>query len=114
MKELAHMLCLPCSEGAVPMPENQCRRLLENLPGWQLVSVDQILRLQRTFTFPDFKNALAFTRRIGELAEAEQHHPEILTAWGKVTVTWWTHSLKGLHMNDFIMAARTSELETHQ
>jgi 4a-hydroxytetrahydrobiopterin dehydratase len=114
MKELAHMLCIPSSEGTPPMQEKQCRRILENLPGWQLITVDETLRLQRSFSFPDFKSAIAFTRQVGELAEAEQHHPEILTAWGKVTVTWWTHSVNGLHMNDFIMAARTSEIETHQ
>jgi 4a-hydroxytetrahydrobiopterin dehydratase len=108
MKELAHMVCIP-PEGAAAMTENQCRRILESLPEWNIVVIERVMRLQRTFFLPDFSNALAFTMKVGEIAEAEQHHPEILTAWGKVTVTWWTHSLNGLHMNDFIMAARTSE-----
>lgn len=111
MKELAHMLCMPVSEGSSAMTENQCRRLLDNLSGWQLINLGGTSKLQRTFSFPDFRSALDFTVQTGEIAETEQHHPEILTAWGKVTVTWWTHSLNGLHMNDFIMAARTGELE---
>jgi 4a-hydroxytetrahydrobiopterin dehydratase len=108
MKDIAHMLFTPV-EGAAAMPENQCRRILENLPEWKLSDAGGILKLQRTFTFPDFRSALAFTAKVGDLAEAAGHHPEILTAWGKATVTWWTHSLEGVHMNDFIMAARTSE-----
>ena len=71
---------------------------------------DGIKRLERVFKFPDFAQALAFTDKVGELAEAEGHHPAILTEWGKVTVTWWTHKVKGLHRNDFIMAAKTDPL----
>jgi len=69
-----------------------------------------VRRLERVFTFPDFAAALAFTNRVGATAEAEDHHPALLTEWGRVTVTWWTHSIKGLHRNDFIMAARTDAL----
>jgi len=68
--------------------------------------------LQRTFSFPDFRKALTFTNQVGELAEVEGHHPKLVTEWGKVTVVWWTHSLQGLHSNDFLMAAKTSELFT--
>jgi 4a-hydroxytetrahydrobiopterin dehydratase len=69
-----------------------------------------IKRLERTFRFDNFAQALAFTDRVGEQAEEEGHHPALLTEWGKVTVTWWTHKIKGLHQNDFIMAARTDGL----
>ena len=110
MKELNHMLCVPCPDGSHPMLDTQCRRLLEYVPGWELATIENMTRLQRTFTFPDFSMALAFTNRVGELAETEQHHPELVTGWGKVRVSWWTHSVKGLHMNDFIMAARTGGL----
>lgn len=110
MKGLIHMLCIPLSSISRPMPDAQCRRLIKNIPEWELVRIENMIRLRCTFTFPDFNKALAFTNSIGELAEAEQHHPELITAWGKVTVTWWTHSVKGVHMNDFIMAARTGEL----
>jgi 4a-hydroxytetrahydrobiopterin dehydratase len=110
MKELNNMLCIPCNTGSTPMLAAQCRRLLENIPGWEMAIVDNIIRLRRTFTFPDFMTALAFTNNVGELAEEEQHHPELITGWGKVTVNWWTHSIKGVHINDFIMAARTEAL----
>lgn len=110
MNGIDNMLCIPCPEGSTSILEAQCRRLLKNIPGWELVTVDNMIRLHRTFIFPDFKKALAFTNSIGELAEAEQHHPELITEWGKVNVFWWTHSVKGVHMNDFIMAARTEAL----
>ena len=107
MKGLNDMLCIPHTSVSRSMLEAQCRRLINNIPGWELIRVDNMMRLRCTFTFPDFRKALAFTNSVGELAEAEQHHPELITEWGKVTVTWWTHSVKGVHMNDFIMAART-------
>ncbi|TPW09733.1 MAG: pterin-4-alpha-carbinolamine dehydratase [Halothiobacillaceae bacterium] len=66
--------------------------------------------LSRTFIFPNFVEALAFTHKVGQLAEHEGHHPALLTEWGKVTVTWWTHKIKGLHVNDFVMAAKTDQL----
>ena len=110
MNGLDHMLCVPCPAGSVQMPNAQCQRLLNNLPGWELVTVEQSVRLRRTFTFADFSEALAFTNRVGGLAEAEGHHPELVTKWGAVTVSWWTHSVKGVHLNDFIMAARTGAL----
>jgi len=68
------------------------------------------MQLSREFDFRDFAQALAFTNRVGEIAEAEDHHPAILTEWGKVSVTWWSHKIKGLHKNDLIMAARTDEV----
>lgn len=110
MNGLDHMLCIPCPAGSAPMPDAQCQRLLNSLPGWELATVDKSVRLRRTFAFKDFNEALAFTNRIGGLAEAEGHHPELLTGWGSVTVSWWTHSVKGVHLNDFIMAARTGAL----
>ena len=84
--------------------------LKPQLPDWQIIEVDGIQRLQRSFKFKNFSQALEYTNRVGELAEMEDHHPAILTEWGKVTVTWWTHKIKGLHRNDFIMAARTDSL----
>jgi 4a-hydroxytetrahydrobiopterin dehydratase len=68
------------------------------------------MRLERAFKFKDFAEALAFTIKVGEIAEAEGHHPALLTEWGRVTVTWWTHKIRGLHRNDFIMAAKTDHL----
>jgi len=80
------------------------------IPDWQPLVVNGELQLRREFVFRNFKEGLAFTNRLGELAEAEFHHPAILLEWGKVTVSWWTHKIGGLHRNDFIMAARTDGL----
>ena len=74
------------------------------------VELDGIKRLRRVFAFDDFAQALEFTKKVGELAEEEGHHPALLTEWGGTTVTWWTHKITGLHRNDFIMAAKTNEL----
>jgi len=80
------------------------------VPQWVLVEREGIQRLERVFSFSDFARALAFTNAVGVLAEEEGHHPALLTEWGRVTVTWWTHKIRGLHQNDFIMAAKTDEL----
>ena len=110
MNGLAHMLCMPCPAESAPMPEAQCLRLLQNLPGWEVATVENSVRLRRTFVFADFSEALAFTNRVGGLAEAEGHHPELITRWGEVRVSWWTHAILGVHLNDFIMAARCDAL----
>ena len=111
MNELKNKSCVPCSEGAGPMSPSKIKELLEFIPEWEVATDEGVSRLQRTFMFPDFKSAITFTNQVGELAEAEQHHPKLVTEWGKVTVIWWTHSVKGLHMNDFIMAGKTNELK---
>lgn len=110
MEDLKQMKCVPCRGGEPPLAEAEVAALQPQVPDWQVLSVDGVQRLQRTFKFKNFAQALAFTDQVGELAEAEDHHPSLLTEWGKVTVTWWTHKIKGLHHNDFIMAARTNEL----
>jgi 4a-hydroxytetrahydrobiopterin dehydratase len=80
------------------------------IPDWEMVEQDGIKVLKRTFKFKNFKEALDFTGKVGEIAEQENHHPSILTEWGKATVTWVTHKIKGLHENDFAMAAKTDAL----
>ena len=110
MDTLVGMKCVACQRGAPTVTDAEIAEYQPQVPDWQLVERDGIKRLERTFKFPDFVEALAFTNRVGELAEAEAHHPAILTEWGKVTVTWWTHKIKGLHRNDFIMAAKTDQL----
>jgi 4a-hydroxytetrahydrobiopterin dehydratase len=80
------------------------------IPDWQMIDRDGIPRLERVFKFKGFAEGLAFTQTVGALAEQEGHHPALLTEWGRVTVTWWTHKIKGLHRNDFIMAARTDAI----
>lgn len=110
MSALKDMQCVPCRGGVPPLTGAEMERLLEQVPGWKVRRVDGEERLERVFRFADFASALAFTNRVGAAAEEQDHHPAILTEWGRVTVTWWTHTIKGLHQNDFIMAARTGEL----
>ena len=110
MPELASMRCEACRKGAPTATEQERAEYLPQIPHWSVVEREGIERLERVFTFPDFATALAFTNRVGELAEREGHHPALLTEWGRVTVTWWTHKIRGLHRNDFILAARTDPL----
>ena len=92
------------------MSEGEIRNLITQIPGWELLEQDGINRLQKSFKFNDFRSALAFTNQVGAIAEEEEHHPSLYIQWGSVVITWWTHSIRGLHQNDFIMAARTNEL----
>jgi 4a-hydroxytetrahydrobiopterin dehydratase len=110
MEALAQMKCVACRGGEPTVTDAEMAEFLPQVPEWKVVERNGIKRLERVFKFPDFVQALAFTNKVGQLAEAEGHHPAILTEWGKVTVTWWTHKIKGLHRNDFIMAAKTDRL----
>lgn len=110
MDDLSNKPCEPCREGAPLLGDTDIAIFLRSLPGWEVISVDGVKRLQKVFTFDTFVEALAFTIKVGAIAEEEGHHPALLTEWGKVTVTWWTHKIKGLHQNDFIMAAKTARL----
>ncbi|WP_136067249.1 4a-hydroxytetrahydrobiopterin dehydratase [Modicisalibacter radicis] len=110
MNELSQQQCEACSFDAPRVTDSEIERFKAAIPDWQIVERDGIMQLERPFTFRNFKQALAFTNRIGELAEEAGHHPALLTEWGKVTVTWWSHAIKGLHKNDFILAARTDEV----
>jgi len=110
MSSLTTEKCIPCHGGAPPATEAEVAQWKPQVPDWQLVERDSIRRLDRVFHFPSFVEALAFTNRVGALAEAEGHHPALLTEWGRVTVSWWTHAIRGLHRNDFIMAAKTDAL----
>lgn len=110
MPELTEQKCEACRVGAPHVTDEEIKELRPQVPDWQLHERDGVRQLEREFSFDDFAEALAFTNRVGEAAEAEGHHPALLTEWGKVTVTWWTHKIGGLHRNDFIMAAKTDEL----
>jgi 4a-hydroxytetrahydrobiopterin dehydratase len=110
MLRLPAMKCEACHKGAPKVTDEEIARLHPQVPDWQITERDQIKRLERVFTFDTFVEALDFTNRVGAIAEEEGHHPALLTEWGKVTVSWWTHKIEGLHQNDFIMAAKTDEL----
>lgn len=107
MAGLAQMACVACRPGAPTVSAEEQQEYLQELPEWRIVTVEQVPQLTRAFTFPDFARALEFTNRVAALAEQESHHPVLLTEWGRVTVSWWTHVIHGLHRNDFILAART-------
>jgi 4a-hydroxytetrahydrobiopterin dehydratase len=107
---LTNEKCTACHRGAPLVTEQELRELMPQIPGWTQVERDGIQRLERVFNFKDFASALQFTNRVGALAEEEGHHPAILTEWGRVTVTLWTHKIHGLHRNDFIMAAKIDSL----
>ena len=112
MEMLSQMTCVACRAGSPTVTPEEIAELKPQIADWQLVARDGIDRLERAFKFKNFVHALTFTNRVGEIAEAEGHHPALLTEWGRVTVTWWTHKIKGLHRNDFIMAAKTDQLYT--
>jgi 4a-hydroxytetrahydrobiopterin dehydratase len=108
--QLRDLKCVPCRADEPRLTDVEIQDLAPQVPEWNIVERDQIKRLERSFKFPNFKQALAFTMKVGDLAEAEDHHPLIKTEWGKVSVSWWTHAIKGLHRNDFIMAAKTDQV----
>ena len=87
--------------------QDSMMQLLDQVPHWQLAIIDNVHQLERQFSFADFADALIFTNRVAELAESVNHHPTLITEWGQVTVRWWTHSIKDVHLNDFICAAKT-------
>lgn len=107
---LAAERCDACRTGAPKLTKAEIEQLRLGVMEWMLVETDGVERLVREFTFKDFAQALAFTNRVGALAEEEGHHPALLTEWGRVTVSWWTHKIRGLHRNDFVMAAKTAAL----
>ena len=107
MDALTGMKCVACRGGEPTVTDDEIARFHPQVPEWQIVEREGIKRLERVFKFKNFVQAVAFTNQVAEIAEAQGHHPAILTEWGKVTVTWWTHKIKGLHRNDFIMAAKT-------
>ena len=102
--------CVACRRDAPSVTDEEVAALTPLIPDWEREEHDGVRRLVRIFRFPNFHDALAFTLRVGELAEEEGHHPALLTEWGKVTVSWWTHKIRGLHRNDYIMAAKTDVL----
>ena len=107
MSDLAAKSCVPCKGGVPPLAEDEQKRLLKELGGdWVVVDGHH---LERVYTFPDFKAALAFVNAVGEIAEREGHHPDLYLAWGKVRITIWTHKIDGLTESDFVLAAKCDQ-----
>ncbi len=111
MENLAEKKCVPCEGDVSPLAAEQVGTLLARLGGgWGVTGGRQ---LEKTYAFPDFALALAFTNRVGEMAEVQGHHPDIYLTWGKVTLSVWTHAAGGLTENDFILAAHADGLTEH-
>jgi 4a-hydroxytetrahydrobiopterin dehydratase len=107
MSSLDIMRCTTFRGGEQPLSRAEIEDYLPQVPSWKLERQNGSYRIERSFRFSDFSEALEFTNKIASLAEKEGHHPAILTEWGRVTVRWWTHKIRGLHRNDFIMAAKS-------
>ena len=107
MTNLARKTCVPCRGGTPPLKGVELAAIGVEVPDWTVVNEHHITR---NFKFPDFRRALDFVNRVGELAEQQGHHPDILLAWGKAEITLWTHKIDGLSEGDFIMAAKIDEL----
>jgi 4a-hydroxytetrahydrobiopterin dehydratase len=102
-EDLASQTCVPCRGGVPPLKGKELQQILQLVPQWKAIDEHH---LTRTFSFPDFKQALDFVNCVGEIAEQQGHHPDILLAWGKAGITLWTHKIDGLTQSDFIMAAK--------
>jgi 4a-hydroxytetrahydrobiopterin dehydratase len=108
MTELAEKECVPCKGGVLPLKGEELNKLARQLDsGWQVIKEHH---LEKEYKFKNFREALDFTNKVGELAEAQGHHPDIYLAWGKVKLTVWTHKIDGLTESDFVLAAKSEKL----
>lgn len=110
MAALTHERCVACRADSPHVTDQEIAELHPQVSEWNLISEEGIRKLERVFRFPNFARALSFANSVGGLAEKEGHHPRLVTEWGRVTVTWWTHKIRDLHRNDFIMAAKTDAI----
>lgn len=110
MSTLKNEKCIPCMGGIPPLSKEALQTYLPEVPEWHYIEEDGVGKIRRSFSFNQYTQALNFAHQVGMLAEDEGHHPVLLIEWGRVTITWWTHKIKGLHRNDFIMAAKSDDL----
>ena len=107
MNGLFQERCVPCRRGAPRVTDSGIELLHPVIPNWEVIEDGPVKKLHRSFRFRDFRQAMDFTMEVAKLAEEEGHHPKLVTEWGRVTIDWWTHTIRGLHRNDFVMAAKT-------
>ena len=110
MLGFSELKCEACRAGSPPARSDELDEFQRAHTSWERIDVDGIPRITRVYAFGNFADALAFTNRVGQISEEEGHHPALLTEWGKVTVSWWTHKIRNLHRNDLIMGAKTDDL----
>ena len=107
MADLASRECVPCRGGVPPMSRDEIKKFLSELQAWEVVREHH---LRKVYEFKNFREALAFVNRVGELAEEQGHHPDICFGWGRVEITIWTHKIDGLTESDFILAAKIDKI----
>ena len=110
MSSLTSQKCVACQADAPKVTDDELVEFIKEIPDWEPITEDSILKLRRVFNFDDYAQAVQFSNQVADLAEEEDHHPAILLEWGKVQVIWWTHKILGLHKNDFIAAAKPDRL----
>ena len=109
MSDLASNACEACRIDALTVSENEASMLIKEIEGWDLIN-DGIKKLKKEFSFSNYSDSVDFSNKVADMADKENHHPQIILEWGKVTVIWWSHKIKGLHKNDFICAAKTNKI----
>ncbi|WP_057955059.1 4a-hydroxytetrahydrobiopterin dehydratase [endosymbiont of Ridgeia piscesae] len=112
MSALTQEQCEACRADAPQVSESELANLIKLIPDWNIEVRSGVMQLEKVFSFNNFEEALTFTNKVGRISEAAGHHPAVLTEWGRVSVTWWSHKIRGLHRNDFIMAAKTDAIQT--
>ncbi len=110
MSQLSKQTCEACSIDASTLCQSEIEALMREVQSWKLVTEDNIQKLERVFQTGNYTKSIQFTNAVAELAESADHHPLMIVEYSSVTVVWWSHKIKGLHKNDFIMAAKTSAL----
>ena len=109
MSDLASNTCEACRIDASIVSDYEASLLIKEIEGWDLIN-DGIKKLKKEFSFSNYSDSVDFSNKVANMAEQEDHHPQIIMEWGKVTVIWWSHKIKGLHKNDFICAAKTNKI----
>ena len=110
MTSLDQEKCEACRRDSPSVTDAEVAQMKPELPDWEMIAEDDIPKLGRVFKFKNFQQALDFTNQLGNLAEEQGHHPRLTTEWGRVQVTWWTHKIRNLHRNDFVMAAKSDQV----
>ena len=109
MIDLASSTCEACRIDAPKVSDDEASLLIKEIEGWDVID-EGVKKLKKEFSFSNYSDSVDFSNKVADMAEQEDHHPQIILEWGKVTVIWWSHKIKGLHKNDFICAAKTNNI----
>ncbi|MDC1150749.1 4a-hydroxytetrahydrobiopterin dehydratase [Gammaproteobacteria bacterium] len=109
MSNLVSSSCEACRIDAPSVSDDEASELIKEIEGWHLID-DGVKKLKKEFSFSNYPDSVDFSNKVADMSEQENHHPQIILEWGKVTVIWWSHKIKGLHKNDFICAAKTDKI----